>query len=121
MGVEFMKFAAVLPAIALAALTAVLSSIPLHRAGADDTGFAASHTLRNEAGRKCFADHFHSGSGDGLTKQAAKSAAAKSWAEFTAFEYGTDWARFGRATGVSVRYTKLDKGWSATIDARPCR
>ncbi len=116
-----MKFAAVSPTIALAGLTAFLSIVPYHRAQADDTGFAASHTLRNEAGRKCFADHFHSGSGDGATKPTAKAAAAKSWAEFTAFEYGTDWAHFGRATGISVRYTKLDKGWSATIDARPCR
>lgn len=88
---------------------------------ADDTGFASSHTWRKEGGKTCFADHFHSGSGNGATKDAAKSAAIKSWAEFTAFEYGTDWARFGRAASVTVKYTKEAAGWSATIDARPCR
>ena len=116
-----MKFASRPPAIIIAALTALVAPTQISSAHADDTGFAASHTLRRENGKKCFADHFHSGSGDGATKPAAKVTAAKSWAEFTAFEYGTDWAHFGRATGVSVRYTKLDKGWSATIDARPCR
>ncbi len=88
---------------------------------ADETGFASSHTLRKEGGKLCMADHFHSGMGDGATKPAARIAAAKAWADFVDFEYGSDWARFGRAASVSVKYTKAETGWTATIEARPCR
>jgi len=90
-------------------------------AWADDTGFAYSHTLRKEGGRLCMADHFHSGSGAGRTKAAAQAAAARSWADFTNFEYGSAWARWSLASGKAVRYTKEASGWSADVDARPCR
>ena len=99
-------------AAALASTTAVQ---------ADDTGFAYSHTLRKEGGRLCMADHYHSGSGSGRTKAAAQAAAARSWADFTNFEYGSAWARWSAARGKSVRYTKEASGWSADLDARPCR
>ena len=88
---------------------------------AEDSGMAASHATRNEGGRTCFADHFHSGNGAGATKEAAKAAAIKSWASFVDFEYGNTWAHFGRAASVAVKYTKEAKGWSADLDARPCR
>lgn len=88
---------------------------------ADETGLAGSHTLRKEGGRLCMADHFHSGSGDGATKAAARVQAIKSWASFVDFEYGSNWARFGRAASVTTKYTKADKGWTATIEARPCK
>ena len=41
------------------------------------------------------ADHYHSGSGEGRSKEGARAAAVRSWADFTNFEYGTVWARFG--------------------------
>jgi hypothetical protein len=88
---------------------------------ADDTGFAYSHDLVKDGGRLCMKDHFHSGYGDGATKDAATRAAIKSWAEFTAFEYGTAWARYSLAKSRSTKYTKAEKGWSAAVDARPCR
>jgi len=88
---------------------------------ADDTGLAYSHTLRKERGRLCMADHWHSGSGEGRTKAAARRAAIRSWADFTNFEYGTVWAHFSLAASAKTRYTKAAKGWSAAIDARPCR
>jgi hypothetical protein len=88
---------------------------------ADDTGLAYSHTLRKERGRLCMADHWHSGSGEGRTKTAARTAAIRSWADFTNFEYGTVWARFSLAASPSTRYTKAESGWSAAVDARPCR
>jgi hypothetical protein len=96
----------------LAGFTAVL---------ADDTGLAYSHTLRKERGRLCMADHWHSGSGEGRTKAAARKAAIRSWADFTNFEYGTVWARFSLAASQTTRYTKADNGWSAAVDGRPCR
>ena len=88
---------------------------------ADDSGFAPSHTLRKERGYSCMADHFHTGSGEGKTKAAAQAAAIKSWAEFVVVEYGTDWARYGRAGSTAVHYTKSADGWSASIEARPCK
>ena len=90
-------------------------------AGADETGLATSHSLRKEGGRLCMADHFHGGTGTGATKDVARQAAARSWSEFVAFEYGTNWARVGRAASVSVKYSKEEKGWSASIEARPCK
>jgi hypothetical protein len=98
--------------ILLGGVTAVL---------ADDTGLAYSHDLRKEHGRLCMADHWHSGSGEGGTKAAARAAAIRSWADFTNFEYGTVWARFSLAASPTTRYTKAASGWSADVDARPCR
>jgi hypothetical protein len=40
---------------------------------------------------------------------------------FTNFEYGTVWARFSRAASQTTRYTKAESGWSASVEARPCR
>jgi len=88
---------------------------------ADDTGLAYSHTLRKERGRLCMADHWHSGSGEGRTKATARRAAIRSWAGFTNFEYGTAWAHFSLAASPTTQYAKADRGWSASIDARPCR
>jgi hypothetical protein len=88
---------------------------------ADDTGLAYAHDLRKEGGRLCMSDHYHQGSGSGHTKPAAQAAAIRSWADFTNFEYGTVWARYGRAASRTVRYTKEADGWSADVDARPCK
>lgn len=90
-------------------------------AHASDTGFAYSHDLRKEGGRLCMSEHSHFGSGSGRSKAAAQAAAARSWADFTSFEYGTAWARWSVARGKSVRFTKDASGWSADVDARPCK
>jgi len=103
--------------IALAGAFSLASTAVL----ADDTGLAYSHTLRKEGGRTCMADHYHSGSGEGRTKEAARAAAVRSWIDFTNFEYGTVWARFGIAGSPSTHYTKAEKGWSADVEARPCK
>ena len=88
---------------------------------ADDNGLASSHTLRKEGGKTCFADHLHSGSGDGATKEAARAVAAREWSSFVDFEYGSDWARFSKAAAITTRYTKAEKGWTAWIEGRPCK
>jgi hypothetical protein len=106
---------------ALGALAGVFLLAASTAAFADDTGLAYSHTLRKEGGRLCMADHFHTGSGEGLTKESARRAAIQSWAGFTNFEYGTVWARFSLARSQSTRFTKAEKGWSAYVEARPCR
>jgi hypothetical protein len=88
---------------------------------ADDTGLASMHDLRREGGRLCMSDHYHSGSGEGPSKAAARAAAIRAWSDFTNFEYGSVWAHFSRAGSQSVRYGKTAGGWSADVDARPCR
>jgi len=103
------------------ALAGAVLLVTLAPAFADDTGFAYSHALRKERGRLCMADHYHSGSGEGRTKGSARKAAIRSWAGFTNFEYGTAWARYSLAASKSTRYTKAAFGWTAYVDARPCR
>ena len=41
-----------------------------------------------------------------VQQAAAQAAAARSWADFTNFEYGSAWARWSAARSKSVRYTK---------------
>lgn len=106
---------------ALLATAVVLATAAPSLVRADDTGFAYAHDLRREHGRLCMSDHWHSGSGSGRTKAAAQRAAIHSWANFTAFEYGSAWARYSRAASKSVRYTKESNGWGASVDARPCK
>ena len=67
------------------------------------------------------ATHGHTGAGAGATKAAARTAATRSWMEFTNFEYGPSWASFSAAAGSVTRYTKEVSGWSADVDARPCK
>lgn len=102
--------------ISAAAVCAVSSA-----AWAEDSSLAASHDLRKEGGRTCMSEHTHTGAGTGASKPAARAAAVRSWIEFTNFEYGRAWASFANAAGQATRYTKEASGWSASVDARPCR
>lgn len=106
---------------AMAAALCASLALTIPPAYAQDSGLASMHTLRKEGGKLCMADHFHAGSGDGATKAKARIAAIRSWADFTDFEYGPAWARFSRAASVTTRYTKAENGWTATVEARPCR
>ncbi len=100
---------------AVAATLMMASGSPV--AVADDTGFAYSHDLRRERGRLCMSDHWHYGSGTGPTVKAAQADAIKSWASFTALEYGSDWARFSRAASKKMTCS----GDSCSVEARPCK
>ncbi len=104
--------------------TPVLPAILLMQpcaAMAHETGLAGMHEHRREKGKLCMSSHVHTGSGTGATKEAARKAAIRSWIDFTDFEYGSRWASFANAAGATTRYTKEVSGWSATVDARPCR
>lgn len=90
-------------------------------ARADETGFASMHDQRRESGKLCMTTHFHNGSGSGATKKAALRAAVQGYVEYTAFEYGTTWARWSNAASKSVSYTKESSGWGANVEARPCK
>lgn len=92
-----------------------------HVASAKESGFSAPHSWYITGNKVCLTSHSHYGYGDGKTKRAALKAAAKEWASFTNWEYGRGWASYRRAAGKIVSYTKAAKGWSASIEARPCR
>ncbi|HML44925.1 MAG: hypothetical protein JNN24_13770 [Hyphomicrobium zavarzinii] len=103
------------------AAAAVMSAVAAP-AMADDSGFAYMHDLRKEGGRTCFTDHYHYGSGSGPTKAAAQKAAIGSWASFTDFEYGSDWARFSRAASKGMTCSGGGGGsFDCQIEARPCK
>jgi hypothetical protein len=103
-----------------ATLATNLASTPAH---ADDTGVAQSlHTVARVGGRQCLIDHAHAGSSAGLpSERAAKAEAIKSWAGFTAWEYGTDWANFRKAIKVSMRCSQSSSGWGCELSANPCK
>jgi len=102
-------------------LLALSFAIGAQTAIADETGMASIHAWRSERGKICMSDHSHSGTGEGRTKKLARKAAISDWQGFTAWEYGTDWARFSRAAGRSVEYSSWGSGWRATVQARACK
>jgi hypothetical protein len=107
--------------LAVAAVVSLGCAAP---AFADETGVAVIHAQQREKGRTCFVDHYHYGSSSGkATKKLAMAAGVKSWADFTDFEYGSDWAHWGRAAAKSAKCTEDGpKGpWSCDLSARPCR
>lgn len=108
------------------AYLAVLSVIAVALASAtpslgDQTGMADMHDQRREGSKICLSGHFHTGVGKGRTKRAARAAAIKAWQEFTAFEYGLDWAYFRTANSKGIGYERSSDAWEATVEARPCR
>ena len=104
--------------LALAALALGAGVLP---AMADDTGFASMHDLARVGGKLCMTEHYHYGNGNGSTKAAAQRDAIASWASFTDFEYGSDWARFGKAAGKSMSCSQSGGGFSCQVEARPCK
>jgi hypothetical protein len=67
------------------------------------------------------AGHIHDGSGSGASKTQAQNAAISSWTSFTAFEYGSDWARYNSAAGKSMKCKPAGSVWSCAVQARPCK
>lgn len=96
---------------------------PVVPASADDTGLAAAiHTLKKEGRKVCLDGHYHSGSSTGAKdKKAAMAQAVKSWSEFTAWEYGTDWANWIKAANKGGGCSQSASGWGCSIEARPCK
>lgn len=111
------------PKAVLGLLVAVIAtaSIEVPASSADDTGVASIHALRREGGRLCMADHWHYGSsGSQPSRAIAQRAAIRSWQDFTDLEYGSDWARFGRAASRRMGCSHSG-GWTCDAEARPCR
>jgi hypothetical protein len=91
-------------------------------AAAAVSGLAASHSMRREGNRLCFADHYHYGSSSGQqSMKAAQAAAVASWADFVDFEYDSSWTSFARASSKEVKCSQGTSGWGCDASARPCR
>ena len=104
------------------AAAAVLFLAMASGASANETGVAqALHQLRKYGGRTCLVDHFHDGSGSGATRGQAQAAAIGAWSGFTAWEYGTSWARYGLAVRRTMSCSKDMGGWSCQTSAIACR
>jgi hypothetical protein len=86
-----------------------------------ETGIAKIHTWTKTDGKTCMLDHLHYGSGNGTTRAQAARAAIRSWAEFTAWEYGDPWGRYSIAAGKKMTCSLGPGGWSCAVEARPCR
>lgn len=104
----------------LAILTAALAAGSI-AARADNTGFDSIHSQVRINGKTCFADHAHSGSGAGPNRKAAEAQAIKSWYDYTAGEYGSDWAHIGKAVKKSMTCSQNSSNWTCDVDATPCR
>ncbi|MGI9521990.1 MAG: hypothetical protein ACR2PG_10115 [Hyphomicrobiaceae bacterium] len=100
----------------------VVSSWTGATAWADDTGFINIHTLRREGRVYCAVGHFHTGSGKvQKSKKRAIRSAARDWSSFTAWEYGTDWAKWRNARSKEINCSGPRGEVSCTVSARPCK
>jgi hypothetical protein len=88
---------------------------------ASETGVAGIHSWVRVGGKTCLLDHYHDGSGSGASKAAAQASAIRSWADFTAWEYGSSWGRYGLAVGKSMNCSGGGGSWSCNTSARACR
>lgn len=67
-------------------------------------------------------DHFHHGSSKGQkSRKLAEDEAIRSWASFTAFEYGETWANFKIAGSKQMNCGPEGGAWGCTTSARPCK
>ena len=89
----------------------------------DDTGVGqALHGTKRIGGKLCLVDHFHYGQSSGhKTRDRAVVAAIKDWAGFTAFEYGTDWARYGHSAARKMSCSQAGGLWSCNTESIPCK
>ena len=107
--------------LVISALSVTCFGLLVTAAIADDTGMSGMHAWQKVGRKTCYADHAHTGSSNGQkSKKSAMAAAIKDWQEFTAFEYGTDWATFNIANAKGTSCSQEASGWSCTVSARPC-
>lgn len=105
--------------VCASALALALVSTP-GAAHAQD-GLAGMHSWVRIGGRSCMADHFHDGSGTGVTRAQAERAAIQSWQSFTAWEYSGRWGRYGNAVGRKLTCSGSRGSFKCSVTARPCR
>jgi hypothetical protein len=109
-------------ALGLIIVATTVACTGVSMAWADETGLATMHAWRREGGRTCMVDHWHYGSsGSQRSRSLAQRAAIRSWIDFTDLEYGSNWARWGRAASKRMSCSRAGTGWSCDAEARPCR
>lgn len=86
-----------------------------------ETGIAKIHPWVKVGHKTCMLDHFHDGSGNGPFRAQAERAAIRSWAAFTAWEYGDHWGHYSVAVSKKVTCSQMSGSWSCAVKARPCR
>jgi hypothetical protein len=86
-----------------------------------ETGVAEIHSWVKVGRKTCMLDHYHDGQGTGRTKALAEKSAILSWSEFTAWEYGSPWARYSIAVSKGMECSPASGSWSCHVQARPCR
>jgi hypothetical protein len=87
---------------------------------AEETGVAGIHSWVKVGRKTCLVDHFHSGSGSGKTRSLAERQAIQSWADFTAWEYGSTWGRYTLAASKKMT-CEQGNSWACFVEARPCK
>lgn len=108
--------------IAAGVLVAASAAWAAGPACADETGVAGIHSWVKVGRKTCLLDHFHEGSGTGATRRKAETGAKQSWTDFTAWEYGSDWARFSISASKTMTCTKNGASQvDCQVSARPCR
>ena len=110
-------------AIVAIAGIATFTSIPTAAVAEDEgLGLSGIHAQRREGNRICMSTHFHNGSSSGhKTRKLAEEAAARDWAGFTAWEYGTAWGSYRLAASKSMNCSQSGGTWGCQVEARPCR
>jgi hypothetical protein len=103
-----------------AAVLAVLLGTMGSAGAEDETGIAGIHSWVRVGRKTCLADHFHSGNGNGATRQLAEKQAVQAWADFTAWEYGSSWGHYSLAASKKMNCERTGS-WSCFLEARPCR
>jgi hypothetical protein len=89
---------------------------------ATDGALVGLHDLRREGGKTCMSEHLHSGSSSGEpTRGRAEAGALRSWADFTALEYGAHWGSTSLAGSKAMKCSQGPSGWSCDFEARPCK
>ena len=86
-----------------------------------ETGIAEIHEWIRIGRKTCMLDHFHYGNGSGRTRAEAQRAAIRSWAEFTAWEYGDPWGRYRMAASKDMNCSRESPSWTCSVEALPCR
>src|SRR5262245_4607331 len=86
-----------------------------------ETGVAKIHAWVKVGSKTCMLDHFHDGSGNGPTRAQAERATIRSWADYTAWEYGDAWGRYSVAVSKQMTCSQRSGVWSCAVKARPCR
>lgn len=104
-----------------ASLIAAFFVLGTGSASAEQSGLAGMHDQYVSKGRRCFSSHTHVGTGSPYRKKRqAIASAAQDWSSFTAFEYGSSWARWRVAVGKTVACEQSSQGWTCEVQARPC-